>query len=624
MKQTLLKKIIFLLILVIFCNYLKASTIFASSFGFNPANSTSSIISAMHAETDTVVVDLQSSDWNVTPLNFFNIHGKVIIFQPGVRLNAIQGAFNDTSACLLKFNFSSDIHIVGYQATFKMNKAEYAALNDSEYRHSISIRQCSNISIKGLILDESGGDGMHIGSEGLGINNNIFIEDVKFINHYRQGLSITSAQNLTVKNCYFANTQGTLPEAGIDIEPDLPTQSIVNVKIQNCAFENNGWAGIALALINLNTTSTPVSIEITNCYFKRNGKVSNSYTKCEIFLSADDINPVQGNVLFERCFIDGSDYSAIYTRKTHDAYLATFKDCVFQNVSQLQIPYNEPIFLEVPDYYNPSDYLGGLVFDNVFVSYQTDFSFFRIYGWSTLAGIKDITGSFTVVEPNNNPILYSDVNDTINCDYTFTNQTSLPISTVNLNVINNTATECSEQNASYKLERISSNICYPLGITYTNSGEVVLGDDIHLPTNGVIIPANQTTVMDSIVARQDKIIETNETIRITIQNSMFYNIGFNGSNVFDVVDCPILYTKISEDNKTPIYPNPMNNFITIENPKNQNLLIQLFNYAGQLVLSKRILSTENFNLVTLPKGMYYMHIINKNNEIQMTKKIVKQ
>ena len=124
--------------------------------------------------------------------------------------------------------------------------------------------------------------------------------------------------------------------------------------------------------------------------------------------------------------------------------------------------------------------------------------------------------------------------DIINSNYTFTNQISLPISTVNVNAINNTAIECNQQNATYKFERVSSNISYPLGITYTNSGTVVLGDDIHLLTNAAIIPANQTELINSIAARQDGIIETSETISLNIQNNPLYTIGINNSHVFDV------------------------------------------------------------------------------------------
>lgn len=601
---------------IVISKFLIATSINASSFGFNATDATSSIISAMNAGTDTVVVDYQASNWNVSPLNFFDIDGKVIIFEKGVILQAIPGAFNDIFACLLTFNFSSNIEILGYQATFKMNKVEYELLNDSEFRHNIFIRQSSNVTIKGLTLDGSGGDGILIGSEGDGINNNILIEDVKCINHYRQGMSITSAQNLIVKNCYFANTSGTLPEAGMDIEPYLPTQSIENVKIQNCTFENNGWAGLAVALLYLDSTSIPVSIEITDCYFKNNCRPETAYAKCELFINADNESPVKGNVLFERCFIDSSNYSAFYSRKTHDAFMTTFKDCVFQNVSQLQIPYNNPIFLEVPDYDNPSDYLGGYHFENVLISYPTDFNFFRVYGWPTLAGIKDITGHFTVVEPNNNPVLYSEVQDTINCGFTFTNQISLPITTITINALSNKGIECNQQSGIFSCDRVSLDISYPLGVSYSKFGTVDWGDDVHLMTGGIVIPSGLTFKTDTILPRIDNITEVPETVDLTISSNSLYVIGSPNTLTIEIDDC---FTDVVNNNTNlttiKVYPNPFfSSLEVIETVVDGHILItdQMGNKVYQMIAQSEQTHINTTNLIA---GIYILHYRINNEQI---------
>lgn len=131
--------------------------------------------------------------------------------------------------------------------------------------------------------------------------------------------------------------------------------------------------------------------------------------------------------------------------------MVTFKDCIFQDVSKLQIQYNEPIFLEVPDYNNPCSYLGGFNFDNILISYPTDFSFFRVLGWTTLAGIKDITGNFTIFESNNNPVMYSKVADTINCNYKINYFAQLPSTTVLVNTLEDHAYECNQQDGLIEL-----------------------------------------------------------------------------------------------------------------------------------------------------------------------------
>jgi hypothetical protein len=442
-----------------------ASSVLASTFGFSPTDATAAFQAAIRSGYDTVIFDRQATDWHIGPSNFFNIARKVFIFQPGVRVKALPGRFADPGACLLRFNNSQDLQIIGYGAEFKMNRAEYAALNNGEWRMSLSLWACRNVTIKGLVLNESGGDGLYIGANAGQYCENILVEDVQCLNHYRQGMSIISVQNMRVRHCLFANTQGALPEAGVDVEPDVVQDRIIDLRFENCAFKNNGWAGVALALFNLRRTSQPVSITLTDCYFQNNSRPENTYAHNEIHLSADNNDPVQGQVLFERCFIDSSRYAALYTRKTASAYGVKFKDCVFNQVSRLQIEYNEPIFLEVPSYDQPSAHLGGLTFDNVAISYPTDFAFFRVYGWSTLAGLKDVTGNFTVFGPNAKPARYERVPERLNVTNTATILPSPPPTTVNLRPLAIQALECNAQRASWSASRRSDNLTYPLGVT---------------------------------------------------------------------------------------------------------------------------------------------------------------
>jgi hypothetical protein len=607
-----MKRLFYLLLSLLLVNSfdLKASKVLASSFGFNSTNVTSVLQTAILSPNDTVIVDLQSANWKTAPLTFFNLNNKTIIFQKGVVLEAINGAFNGIYDCLLRLDSAQNVHLIGYGATFKMNKSEYALLNNSEYRHSISLSSCTNLSIKGLLINESGGDGIYVGGEGFNRCKSILIEDVICDNHYRQGMSITSAEDMSVRYCKFLNTQGTLPEAGVDVEPYQITQRIVNLKFEHCAFENNGWSGLALALFELDSNSLPVSISVTDCYFKNNCLPSNTYVHSEIVLSADDNKPVQGNVLFERCFIDGSQYAALYTRKTADAYSVKFKNCAFQNVSQLQIPFNEPIFLEVPNYASQSDYIGGLEFDNVLISYATNFSFFRVYGWSTLPGIKDISGNFTIVEPNNSTAQYSNVQDTVNVTYTYTTQTALPNTTVGINALNQTAVECGQVFGVNALTRSSTNTNYPLGVAYTSSGTCILGDDVHHLSGGRVFPPSSNQVLDSIQAREDHLVEPTETVTISIAPRPLYTLAGNNTSTFQVVDCNALslskgYTK----NDIVVYPNPSNSIVEIRSAFTIDK-IEVFGVDGRLYLV--VDDNKVFSTLSLNKGAYQLKVYSKS------------
>jgi hypothetical protein len=604
-----MKKTLVFALFLAFMHRLEATSVLASSFGFSPSDATIALREAILSPNDTIIVDLQNAHWKIKPTTLFNPSNKTIIFEEGVVLEAIQGAFGNINACLFQLKGAKNIEIWGYGATFKMHKAEYAALNDSEYRHSLSLWNCDNIAVRGLHLDESGGDGIYIGGDNLDYCTAIFLEDVVCSNHYRQGMSITNVENMTVRHCKFQNTAGTLPEAGVDVEPYQTTQRVVHLKFEQCAFEGNGWSGLALALFEMDNTSLPVSITVQDCYFRNNCLPTNSYALCEIFLSADDDAPVQGNVLFERCLIDGSQYAALYTRKTADAYFVTFKDCAFQNISQKQTAYNEPIFLEVPSYAAPSGYLGGLVFDNVLISYPTDFSFFRVYGWTTLAGIKDITGKFTVVEPNNNPVTYSNVPDSVNTTYTFTNQASLPATVVGITLPYPNAIECTQTQAIAEFSRQSSDISYPLGITYgTNSGTGTAGNDVHHFSGGFVFPAQASTAQDSITARADQSLEGLETLGITLFERELYTLGSVFSAQIALYDCTPASSSVEHSEALgvlEVLPNPASfiaRIITESQPEN----IALYGLDGKKY--PNVIEWPYLHVNDLPNGVYLVQI----------------
>eukprot|EP01050_Picozoa_sp_SAG11_P009078 SAG11_NODE_833_length_6943_cov_4.544126_1_plen_91_part_10 len=78
-----------------------------------------------------------------------------------------------------------------------------------------SDESAQDIKLSNLHITESGGDGIFI----FGARD-VIIRDCIVDRHYRQGMSIISGFNVLVQNCTFADTNGTEPAAGIDIEAD--------------------------------------------------------------------------------------------------------------------------------------------------------------------------------------------------------------------------------------------------------------------------------------------------------------------------------------------------------------------------------------------------------------------
>ena len=391
-------KIRILLYFLLFTGITYSQTKRASTFGFTEKDATYAFVSAIKSDHDTIVIDRQRTDWILKPSVINNVSNKVIIIEEGVIIRAKKNAFPKKGDVLLKLLNSSNLKIIGYGAALVMNKDEYV---DGEWRMTLSIINCTDITIKGLKIASSGGDGIYIDGWKQGeYSKNITIEDVVSENHKRQGMSIISAENVFVKNSVFKDTKGTLPEAGLDLEPDDPKDRLVNINFENCKFINNNHSGILLALNKLNSQSLPVSISFTNCFLSMNHKPENAYASSEIVFGAASKNPVGGAVVFNNLLIDGSDWGILYSRKTADAYTVTFNNSKALNICQAGTM--APVYLEVPDYYKSSGPLGGFYFNNFTVSYATDLPFVKVRGSTlrTLKGLENIKGTVSINKKN--------------------------------------------------------------------------------------------------------------------------------------------------------------------------------------------------------------------------------
>lgn len=160
------------------------------------------------------------------------------------------------------------------------------------------IENSYNIIIKNTILQKCWGDGIYINSA-----KNIRTENIICNNNRRQGMSIISVENFHSLNDTFSNTSGNSPQAGIDIEPNLETDILKNIVIENPTTLNNAGAGIEVYInINLNN---PYSITINNHY--DNGSKSG-------FISRLSENIV-GNLLLNNSYYENNGYSAIVGNK---------------------------------------------------------------------------------------------------------------------------------------------------------------------------------------------------------------------------------------------------------------------------------------------------------------------
>jgi hypothetical protein len=247
------------------------ATVYANNYGFTAADGTRALQAAIDDPTASkIIVRNMGQPWLISKTIFMQSN-KEIVFAPGAIVQAKPGAFADNTKPLIRAVGIENIKLTGQgqganQATLKMNRETG---NREENGHILGISGVKNYVVSGLKLTGAGNDGIYIdGAASTAFptlrpaSENGLIENIVADRNRRQGLSIISAQNLTVRNSKFINTSGTAPSSGIDFEPNVSTDRLQNIKIDTVDLRNNDGSGIDFALGNQNNSSLPISIDV--------------------------------------------------------------------------------------------------------------------------------------------------------------------------------------------------------------------------------------------------------------------------------------------------------------------------------------------------------------------------
>lgn len=280
-------------------------------WGFDPEDSTRQLQSALDSRARRIVVARMPSPWVVNTIRLPS--DKQIVFERGAVVEAKRGAFLGKNDCLFTANECKNLDILGEETILRMHKADYhqSPYELAEWRHALSLRGCADVSIRGLILQDSGGDGVYLG-RGLNdaTNRNVTIRDVICDGNNRQGVSVITAENLLIEDCVFRNTRGTAPQAGIDFEPNRSDERLVNCVLRNCRSENNAGHAYHFYLGHMNEQSTPLSIRLERC----------TSTGCERYstylgmANREDRKTVRGSIDCIDCRFDGDAGGGVYVR----------------------------------------------------------------------------------------------------------------------------------------------------------------------------------------------------------------------------------------------------------------------------------------------------------------------
>ena len=305
-----------------------AECVRASSFGFDPTDSTEILQKALDSGARKIVIDRQPSPWITRPL--FGRSNCEIVFERGVEVVAKKGEYLGRTDSLLAFRSAENVKVSGYGATLRMHRSDYAAApyKKAEWRMNIKLLSCRNVTVEGLTLIESGGDGVYVGVDGKnGPCRDIVLRDLVCDRHYRQGISVISVCNLLIERCILSNTGGTPPSAGIDFEPNRACEELSGIVMRDCVITDNAGFGIEFYLGQLDASSKPISVQIANCRI--------SGRNCFWLSSgrADKTSCVRGEISCESCAFEDERGSAIKIKgKPKGSVVVSFDKCRFSDL----------------------------------------------------------------------------------------------------------------------------------------------------------------------------------------------------------------------------------------------------------------------------------------------------
>jgi len=174
---------------------------------------------------------------------------KGINLRSNVRLSLWSNAYlkakpnNASFAAVVKVWNASNVEILGGHIVGERNQH----LGTNGLGYGISIQESNTVYVHDITVSDSWGDGVVVGTTAgwrkFSTPYGITLNRVTTTNSRRQGLTITAANQVYVVNSSFNGSNGTAPQAGIDIEPQT-LGSATQIRIEKSGFSNNLGCGL--------------------------------------------------------------------------------------------------------------------------------------------------------------------------------------------------------------------------------------------------------------------------------------------------------------------------------------------------------------------------------------------
>jgi len=145
-----------------------------------------------------------------------------------------------------------------------------------EWGMGIDVIEAHGVTISGLTIKDCWGDCIYVGEE----SKNVLITDCRLDHGRRQGISITAADSVTIRNCTITNVGGTAPEYAIDVEPnggeEVDHVTIEDVTVEDC---RGGFLVYGRA-----SDARVGTVTIRNCNVSADYKITIAADKCDTLI----------------------------------------------------------------------------------------------------------------------------------------------------------------------------------------------------------------------------------------------------------------------------------------------------------------------------------------------------
>lgn len=200
-------------------------------------------INALPSSGGTVFVP--AGTYRINALKSINLRSHTRLkMDPLAQLVAIPN--NQTRSYVIKAWRVNNVEVVGGKIVGE--RARHIGTS-GEWGMGLDIRASSKVFAHDLKISSCWGDGVYIGAIGPAgsavPSSDITLNHVTSSGNRRQGLSVGPVQRVYVLNSAFLNTSGTMPQSGIDIEPQTQGPSRT-IRIEKTTLAGNAGNGLVM------------------------------------------------------------------------------------------------------------------------------------------------------------------------------------------------------------------------------------------------------------------------------------------------------------------------------------------------------------------------------------------